>query len=76
MSHLVTFFGLPFHSILRDLKLGLFGSVSIDIYFLCTKVSEMHHSFCFKAETRDKGGGGLRTAVAPALLLVRKSHSK
>ncbi len=43
------------------------------LYFLCTKVSEMCHSFCSNVERRDKGGG-LRTAVAPALLLVLLFH--
>ena len=34
-------------------------------------MSEICHSFCSDAETRDEGGGGgIPTAVAPALLLV------
>ena len=35
----------------------------------CTHMAEMHHSIWSDVETRDKWGG-LRTAVAPALLLV------
>ena len=61
-----------------DLKLGLFGSVSIDIFIFCAQKFQKCTIHFVPMQKQETKGGGLRTAVAPALLLVSifPSHKK